>query len=397
MSLALHYIETAQQIIESYNGSTPLAPVIKAFFSTKKKYGSRDRKTISNLCYNYYRLGHALKDLPVNERIIAGLFYCSNQPHFIIAEVKPEWNEHIEKTVAEKNAITGYRLNGEEIFPFADELSGDIDASVFGLSHLQQPNLYIRIRPSSEKTVNKALTNAGIPYESITRQCLKLPNGSKATDVLRMNETAVIQDYNSQQTGNVIYKLLAKNKGNALDRISFWDCCAASGGKSLMFLDMFPHTKLTVSDIRPSIIENLHRRFKEAGIRHYQAFTADLSNSSKIADNAVSKAGFDIVLADVPCSGSGTWGRTPEELFYFKTESIEQFHNTQFNIATNALSHLRSGGYFIYITCSVFKKENEEVIERLTQSQMLTVCVQQNLTGYDNGADSMFISILQKY
>ena len=397
MSLALHYIETAQQIIESYNGSTPLAPVIKAFFSTKKKYGSRDRKTISNLCYNYYRLGHALKDLPVNERIIAGLFYCSNQSHFIIAEVKPEWNEHIEKTVAEKNAITGYYLKGEEIFPFADELSGDIDASVFGLSHLQQPNLYIRIRPGSEKTVNKALTNAGIPYESITRQCLKLPNGSKATDVLRMNETAVIQDYNSQQTGNVIYKLLAKNKGNALDRISFWDCCAASGGKSLMFLDMFPHTKLTVSDIRPSIIENLHRRFKEAGIRHYQAFTADLSNSSKIADNAVSKAGFDIVLADVPCSGSGTWGRTPEELFYFKTESIEQFHNTQFNIATNALSHLRSGGYFIYITCSVFKKENEEVIERLTQSQMLTVCVQQNLTGYDNGADSMFISILQKY
>lgn len=397
MSLALHYIETAKQIIESYNGSTPLAPVIKAFFSTKKKYGSRDRKTISNLCYNYYRLGHALKELSVNERIIAGLFYCSNQSHFIIAEIKPEWIEHIEKSVVEKNQVTGYNLKGEEIFPFADQLSEDIDASVFGLSHLQQPNLYIRIRPGSEKTVNKALTNAGIPYEAITRQCLKLPNGSKATDVLRMNETAVIQDYNSQQTGNVIYKLLAKNKGNALDRISFWDCCAASGGKSLMFLDMFPHTKLTVSDIRTSIIENLHRRFKEAGIRHYQAFTADLNSSAKIADNAVSKAGFDIVLADVPCSGSGTWGRTPEELFYFKTEAIEQFHNTQFNIATNALTHLRSGGYFIYITCSVFKKENEEVIERLTQSQLLTVCAQQNLNGYNNGADSMFISILQKY
>ncbi|MDA3616461.1 RsmB/NOP family class I SAM-dependent RNA methyltransferase [Polluticaenibacter yanchengensis] len=397
MSLALHYIDTAQQIIESYNGTTPLAPVIKNFFSTKKKYGSRDRKTISNLCYNYYRLGHALKDLSVRDRIIAGLFYCSNQPHFIIGEIKPEWAEHITKTTEEKNKVTGYNLKGEDIFPFIDQLPEGIDAAAFGWSHLQQPNLYIRIRPGSEKTVNKALTNAQIPYEAITRQCLKLPNGSKATDVLRINETAVIQDYNSQQTGNVIYKLLAKNKGNALDRISFWDCCAASGGKSLMFLDMFPHTKITVSDIRSSIIENLHKRFKEAGIRHYQAFVADLDSSAKIPDNAVSKAGFDIILADVPCSGSGTWGRTPEELFYFNPEEIDKFHNTQFNIANNAMSHLRSGGYFIYITCSVFKQENENVIERLTQSQLLTVCTQQHLTGYNDGADSMFIAILQKY
>ena len=70
-----------------------------------------------------------------------------------------------------------------------------------------------------------------------------------------------------------------------------------------------------------------------------------------------------MIIADVPCTGSGTWGRTPEQLYYFEDRKIEEYASLQKQIVTNVISHLAPGGYFLYITCSVFKKENEEAID----------------------------------
>ena len=59
-----------------------------------------------------------------------------------------------------------------------------------------------------------------------------------------------------------------------------WDCCAASGGKSILLKDKFPRVQLTVSDIRETILRNLRQRFQRAGIKDYHAFVADLSKPS---------------------------------------------------------------------------------------------------------------------
>jgi 16S rRNA (cytosine967-C5)-methyltransferase len=94
--------------------------------------------------------------------------------------------------------------------------------------------------------------------------------------------------------------------------LTLWDCCAASGGKSILAYDQFSSLKLTVSDVRASILSNLRKRFERAGIRHYASFVADIT-SPRFQLNKT----FDIVLCDVPCSGSGTWSRTPEQLSFF--------------------------------------------------------------------------------
>ena len=81
--------------------------------------------------------------------------------------------------------------------------------------------------------------------------------------------------------------------------------------------------QLHVSDIRESILKNLSLRFEAAGVKAYKIFVADLTAENKPFANEV----FDIILCDVPCSGSGTWARTPEQLFFFNEKSLRNLPN----------------------------------------------------------------------
>ena len=206
--------------------------------------------------------------------------------------------------------------------------------------------------------------------------------------MIEVNREAVIQDFNSQRVGELV-PIEELQKGARV-----WDCCAASGGKSIMIFDLISQIELTVSDVRQSIIHNLHSRFREAGIRRYNSFVADLTRPATLA-SSLAPATFDLIICDAPCSGSGTWSRTPEQLLFFKPEEINRYSNLQKSIATATLPYLKKQGYFLYITCSVFKKENEEVvrfIERHANGELLKM---QLLKGYGMKADTMFAALFR--
>ena len=71
---------------------------------------------------------------------------------------------------------------------------------------------------------------------------------------------------------------------------------------------------------------------------------------------------FDLILADVPCSGTGTLGRNPEIRHRLTMEEIERQALRQRAILKNALSALAIGGRLVYSTCSLEPEENEEVV-----------------------------------
>jgi 16S rRNA (cytosine967-C5)-methyltransferase len=170
---------------------------------------------------------------------------------------------------------------------------------------------------------------------------------------------------------------------------SAWDCCAASGGKSILLVDRFPSVILTATDIRESILINLRKRLSEAGIRNYSAFTADITSPS-----FQMKGSYDLIICDAPCSGSGTWARTPEQLRFFREEEIMRYVSLQKKIAQNASRFLRQGGYLLYITCSVFKMENEELVQSLV-SDKLQIESQQYFIGYHERADTLFATLFR--
>jgi 16S rRNA (cytosine967-C5)-methyltransferase len=383
------HINTAKQLFSSYTGVEPFTFYLKKYFSANKKYGSRDRKKIAHLCYCTLRLGKSLDQLQTEERILAALFLCSSSSNELLEQLKPEWNEHVKLGLKEKLKLMDVSFDFKKIFSLVDELSDGVEEEKFCLSHLTQPDLFLRIRPGMKETVLSKLQNAANEYELKNDACVALSNATKIDEVLLMNKEIVVQDYSSQRVGELITNL--KSKFNKT-KISAWDCCAASGGKSIMLYDLLPHVELTVSDIRDSILVNLQNRFAEAGINKYNSLVLDLS----IEQLRNSASNFDLIIADVPCSGSGTWGRTPEYLTCFKKEQIAKYVSLQKSITGNCLSSLKPNGYLLYITCSVFKKENEEVVKFLQEQHQLQIVEQRIINGYDEKADTMFAALLKK-
>ncbi len=327
--------------------------------------------------------------LPVDERIVLALFLCTGQPDEMLSALKPEWSEYVTISLQEKIEKSDVSFSITEIFPWNSEITEAVDYDKFCSSFLIQPDLFIRLRPGYEKTVPEKLKAAAIPFSVVHSSCLELSNSSKVDSVMELNKEAVMQDLNSQNVGE-LFNLVRQGPSDPVKNV--WDCCAASGGKSLMLYDLFPGVNITVSDIRENILINLRKRFAQAGITNYKSFIADLSGPLK----QVKKDMYNFIIADVPCSGSGTWSRTPEQLYFFRESKIDEYSNLQKKIVSNVIPWLEPGGSLLYITCSVFKKENEGVAAFIKETHGLELKHMQLFAGYDKKADTLFAALFNK-
>ena len=377
------YLNSAKKILESYAGDIPFAAFLKKQFAANKKFGSTDRKQIAALCYHYFRLGNAAYQVSIEERLITATFLCEQSPNEFLAFNKPEWNVCTHKPVEEKIAIA--QIDIRKLFPWTDALSDEVDPVAFCSSFFTQPLFFLRIRPGQKKSVLRKLDDAGLPYSLVGEDCIALPNSTKIDSLLVLDKEVVIQDYNSQKVLDILkehYPVSAMHQP-----VSVWDCCAASGGKSLLAYDMLNgKIDLTVSDIRESILVNLRKRFTAAGINKYHSLIADLQTSNP----KLQTSNVDLIICDAPCTGSGTWGRTPEQLCFFSGDRIAEYAARQQQIVSNVIPKLKKGGMFIYITCSVFKAENEEIVDFIKEKFHLRLLQMELLKGYDKKADSMF-------
>lgn len=385
-------LETAKYLITNYRHHEPLHSYLKSFFKQNKKYGSKDRKLISALCYNYYRCANAFRsEDDLNFKILLGYFFLQQTPTPFLEVLKPEWNAAIDKPIHEKLKLAGIDKT-LKIFSFDDELSARVDAVAFDKSFFHQPKVYVRIRPGFHKIVIEKLNASNLNYETIDNSCLAFSNTSKIEDVLDVGREVIIQDKNSQATGNIFKEYV--DASSAVK--SLWDCCAGSGGKSIMVYDLNYNLAITATDKRSSILKNLEIRFKKAGIKNYSSFVADLEIiSSPDLKTLLNHKSFDAVIADVPCTGSGTWARTPEDLYFFKKADIQKYVHIQQQVIEKSVQLIKENGTFIYITCSVFKKENEEQIDFI-KDKGLKLLQSSIIKGYNEQADTLFIAIFKK-
>ncbi len=132
------------------------------------------------------------------------------------------------------------------------------------------------------------------------------------------------------------------------------DCCAAPGGKTLILAERNPEARIVACEASPQRMAQLRKRLEPLGDR-VECRHAD---ATQLTDESV----YDVVLADVPCSGTGTLGRNPEIRHRLRPEDLPRQAERQKAILRAALRAVRPGGFVVYSTCSLEPEENEQVV-----------------------------------
>jgi 16S rRNA (cytosine967-C5)-methyltransferase len=168
-----------------------------------------------------------------------------------------------------------------------------------------------------------------------------------------------------------------------------WDCCAAPGGKTLMLARRLEGAEILATDVsakRMAAMEARLRRFAYAervrcGVADAAAgpgenpilrkgakdeapgLRDDLRDDLKDGAPRAVPEEFDLILCDVPCSGTGTLARNPEIRLRLHPEEFDRQSARQRAILAGALRRLAPGGRLVYSTCSLEPEENERVVE----------------------------------
>jgi 16S rRNA (cytosine967-C5)-methyltransferase len=382
-----YQVRSFEDVFSKYDGVLPLHRFLVTYFKQHKQMGSSDRRWATRYLYSYFRLGQALKKEKQLLRLAIADFLCNQTESMMIDHYLPQFKEQLLLPIQAKLKLvedTFPKFKLTDVFSFSAELSEGIDLTDFLQSFFIQPDLFLRIKSVHHQKIFDLLVAAEVAVKEISDKTLALPNGTKLEKLLPEDQYYQVQDLSSQKTG----EFFAPQPYDY-----WWDCCAASGGKSLLLHDMEPKIELLVSDVRENSLHNLDERFQAAGIKKYHKKVLDLLQNN---DQDLHDYVFDGIILDAPCTGSGTWGRTPEMLVHFDAHKIDYFSKLQKSIAERIVKYLKVGKPLIYITCSVFKKENEEVIAHLLANLPVTLESMQSITGYNDKADTMFIARLIK-
>jgi len=137
-----------------------------------------------------------------------------------------------------------------------------------------------------------------------------------------------------------------------------WDCCAAPGGKTLILARRLGTAEIIASDVSVKRLAQTEARLRRYSYAERVGF--------EVADAADAKGvegSFDLILCDVPCSGTGTLAGNPEIRHRLKVEELARQAERQRAILKGALKRLAPGGRLVYSTCSLEAEECEGVVD----------------------------------
>ena len=271
-------------------------------------------------------------------------------------------------------------IEPDKLFPYGRHLSESINRADFIHSLLTQPKVWMRVREEYSAEVENELQQKNISFakDQMQNNAWSVEPGFSLDELESFQKGYFeIQDLSSQKTISMIQPKESE---------TWWDACAGSGGKSLMMAATQPSVKLVCTDARDTILMNLKKRFEKTGFKDFKTNVIELATGRKPRLNVTP----DGAVADVPCTGSGTWSRTPEWLSFFNTSSIAKYQMMQRNIVKAIADILPEGKPLVYITCSVFKEENEENTAWIGANLPLNLQRQVYFEGAAKRADTLF-------
>jgi 16S rRNA (cytosine967-C5)-methyltransferase len=214
--------------------------------------------------------------------------------------------------------------------------------SEYDALHRRAP-LWVRLQGSSPHLVLEEFSSRHWPWRrsDLLPAAVRVDTEADLTDTLAFQTGMIeIQDIGSQR----ILATAAPAPGGR-----WLDACAGAGGKSLQLADLLgPAGRVEVHDVRPEALAELERR----------AVRAQLQSRIRRAD--LSRPGlYDGVLVDAPCSGSGTWRRSPHLKAVTTAEHLAAAAAAQTRLLDEFSARVKPSGRLVYATCSLCVRENE--------------------------------------
>lgn len=260
-----------------------------------------------------------------------------------------------------------------------------------------KPPLYLRVNyPGRLSEIETELSAAGFSVETLRHDerwiTLKIVGELPVYELASLKKGLIeIQDLASQHLGAAV---------DAHPGMAVWDVCAGGGGKTMQIASQMQNRGvLYASDIRDYKLDELKLRARRAGFHNIRRFAvsdgaiAPLDTAKEIKN----AGGFHRILVDAPCSSSGTLRRNPDVRFRIMPDDPEKFAALQLKILDAVQGHLRPSGRLVYSTCSVFKTENEDVVQSFIAQHPGFRIVESRWVGSpDLDSDTMFYSILVK-
>lgn len=199
----------------------------------------------------------------------------------------------------------------------------------------------------------------GATAEQIRAQGIGVVPGSLAANALRVTAGDITTSDSFRQGRVFIQDEASQLVALLVGRGSrILDCCAAPGGKTAALAYRNPEAHIIATELHPHRSRRLQERIASPNV---EVLTADVTALELGAT-------FDRVLADVPCSGTGTLARNPEIKWKLRSSDLADLHRRQTAILSAALRHVAPGGRAVYSTCSLETEENSEVVEEVLGS-----------------------------
>ena len=159
-----------------------------------------------------------------------------------------------------------------------------------------------------------------------------------------------VQDYSSMQ---VVHSAEIKEGFNILD------VCSAPGGKALHAAECLKGTgKVLARDLTDKKVSLIRENIAKSGLNNIEAQVWDATQKDKYAVDC-----YDLVMADVPCSGLGIIRKKPDIKYHESLEQTEELARLQAQILDVICSYVKKGGTLMYSTCTINKQENELQME----------------------------------
>lgn len=160
------------------------------------------------------------------------------------------------------------------------------------------------------------------------------------------------------------------------------DFCAGGGGKSLALAGRAPDLTLVAHDAEPARMADLPARARRAGARITLATTPS--------------GVHDLVLADVPCSGSGTWRRSPDSKWRLTAGDLDRLAGLQSAILRHAARHVAPGGVLAYMTCSLLEAENDGRIDAFLRETADFAPLSRRLWTPLDASDGFYLAVMRR-